>query len=96
VEEVCGDIAIYVDPHDAADIARGIKQALEEPDQQRQAAIEAGLDRAGKYSWARTASELEALITPLLLARRNAETRTPKLLPRSGPRSSIRTADAEW
>jgi glycosyltransferase involved in cell wall biosynthesis len=72
VEEVCGDAAIYVDPHDAADVARGIELALEEPEQQRHAAIEAGLARAHEYSWARTAAELEALIAPLLL-RHHAE-----------------------
>jgi glycosyltransferase involved in cell wall biosynthesis len=67
VEEVCGDAAIYVDPHDAADVARGIERVLEEPEQQRQAAIAVGFARAHQYSWARTAGELEALITPLLL-----------------------------
>jgi glycosyltransferase involved in cell wall biosynthesis len=97
IEEVCGDVAIYVDPHDAADVARGIKHALEEPPQHRRAVIESGLARARGYNWTRTASELDALIVPLLLEPAGVRRRTPRRKqPDKELRSRSRTPGAVW
>lgn len=52
--EVAGDAALYCDPFDVADIARALRTMLtDEPLRQR--AIAAGLERAKRYDWDRTA-----------------------------------------
>ena len=50
-EEVAGGAAVLVDPHDAADIARGISDALRDADELRAA----GRARAAECTWERTA-----------------------------------------
>jgi glycosyltransferase involved in cell wall biosynthesis len=49
--EVAGDAAVFVNPEDAADIRRGIEQALADPEPLR----ERGLGRAATFTWERTA-----------------------------------------
>jgi glycosyltransferase involved in cell wall biosynthesis len=49
--EVGGDAAEYVDPHDVADIAAGIRRVLVEPSLRARLAA-AGPKRAGEFSWA--------------------------------------------
>ena len=46
--EVCGDAAVLFDPRDADDVARGVLEALE----RREELVAAGLDRAGRFTWA--------------------------------------------
>ena len=52
--EVGGDAALYVNPHDPADIAEKVIQATED-DSLRAVMIARGLDRARQFSWRRTA-----------------------------------------
>jgi glycosyltransferase involved in cell wall biosynthesis len=54
--EVCGDCAVLVDPENDGDLARAMKEVLEEPDKAR-ALAERGRARAGEFSWERTARE---------------------------------------
>jgi glycosyltransferase involved in cell wall biosynthesis len=51
IPEVAGDAAVLVEPGDAAALADGIERALAD----RQRLVEAGLERARRYSWAQTA-----------------------------------------
>jgi glycosyltransferase involved in cell wall biosynthesis len=67
IEECCGTAAIYVDPHDHADIARGIERALTETEEEREAAIREGVRRASEFTWARAAHGLDDLVHDLLL-----------------------------
>ena len=50
--EVGGDAAIYVDPHDPASIAAGIKSAI---GSNRAKFVQAGLNRVKSFSWDKTA-----------------------------------------
>jgi glycosyltransferase involved in cell wall biosynthesis len=50
--EVAGDAAVMVDPADPVDIRRGIEKALADPEPLRAA----GLRRAARFTWERTAS----------------------------------------
>ena len=54
--EVCGDAAIYVDPHDPLDIARGIIRVLGE-DSLRNELVGKGLVRAAGFSWKASAEK---------------------------------------
>jgi glycosyltransferase involved in cell wall biosynthesis len=54
--EVCGDAALYVDPHDVNSIAEGIHKVLTDDDL-RQSLIEKGLERAKLFSWEKSAKE---------------------------------------
>jgi glycosyltransferase involved in cell wall biosynthesis len=53
IPEVAGEAAVLVDPGDAAALAGGIERALADRDR----LVEAGLERARRYSWAQTAQE---------------------------------------
>ncbi len=54
--EVCGDAACYVDPHDVEDISRGIHEVMSD-DALRETMTRKGLERAGLFSWERSARE---------------------------------------
>jgi glycosyltransferase involved in cell wall biosynthesis len=51
VPEVAGDAAVLVEPGDAEALAEGIRRALGD----RERLVAAGLERAGRFSWAETA-----------------------------------------
>jgi len=65
IEEACGSVAVYVDPSDPDDIARGIEQVLHGSDDERATALSEGRARAAPYTWERAAAILDALITEL-------------------------------
>jgi glycosyltransferase involved in cell wall biosynthesis len=55
--ETCGDAAVYVDPNDAADIARAINALVADPE--RCTALRyAGIERARSYTWNDAANRL--------------------------------------
>lgn len=54
--EVAGDAAVYVDPTDTADIAAGLERALSDTEL-RSRLVEAGIQRARRFSWSRCGSE---------------------------------------
>jgi glycosyltransferase involved in cell wall biosynthesis len=51
LREVAGPAAVYVDPHDSEDIARGLAEAAERRDE----LVDAGRQRAAAFSWQQTA-----------------------------------------
>ncbi len=55
--EVVGDAGILVDPYDVEDIARGIRSILELDEAQRRNLVDAGLERARKFTWEETAKQ---------------------------------------
>lgn len=50
LSEVASDAALLVDPSDPGDIARGIEELLDRPDR-RSRLIDAGVERAARYTW---------------------------------------------
>jgi glycosyltransferase involved in cell wall biosynthesis len=58
-EELAQDAGVLVDPHDPADIARGLERVLREPSLARELR-EAGPRRAAEYTWERTAELVRA------------------------------------
>jgi len=54
--EVCGDAAIYVDPHDITDIAQKIRMILNDESLQ-QKLIAKGLEHVKAFTWEKTAKE---------------------------------------
>ncbi len=63
--EVGGDAALYVDPHDPADIAQKVIQAVEDSTT-RAGLVQKGLERAGEFTWARTAQATLAVYDEVL------------------------------
>jgi len=63
--EVGGEAALYVDPHDPADMAAKVRQATEDTARRAQM-IEKGLARARHLSWRRTAEATLALYDEVL------------------------------
>jgi glycosyltransferase involved in cell wall biosynthesis len=63
--EVCGDAALYCDPHDPVDIARSIDVVMRDPNLQA-ALTRSGFERAGAFTWDRTACGLAALLDELI------------------------------
>jgi len=57
MEEIAGDAAVLVDPHDVTAIAEGISQA----EARRVELVPLGLARAGEFTWERAADRVEAL-----------------------------------
>lgn len=55
--EVAGDAALYCNPFDVADIARGITE-LDKNESLREALIQKGLERSKKFSWNFTAEKI--------------------------------------
>ncbi|MFZ4551238.1 MAG: glycosyltransferase family 4 protein [Aquabacterium sp.] len=68
VTEVCGDAAIYFDPHDPEELAARIKTFFANPEL-RDRLINAGLQRAAQYSWAEAARINIGVIENALKAR---------------------------
>ncbi len=54
--EVCGDAVRYVDPDSPESIAEGIEEVLTD-EELRMSLIEKGIQRAGRFSWERSANE---------------------------------------
>jgi glycosyltransferase involved in cell wall biosynthesis len=63
--EVAGEAAVYCDPFDVADITRAMR-ALVDDAALRERLIAAGLERAKRYTWDRTAEGLWAAIERIL------------------------------
>jgi glycosyltransferase involved in cell wall biosynthesis len=62
--EVCGDAALYCDPHDAVDISRGIARVMGN-DQLRQDLRQRGLSRATQFRWSDAGRALLQLVQRL-------------------------------
>jgi len=63
--EVGGEAALYVDPHDPADIAQKVVQAVEDS-ALRTALVQKGLARASEFTWRRTAEATLAVYDEIL------------------------------
>jgi glycosyltransferase involved in cell wall biosynthesis len=63
--EVAGEAAVYCDPFDVADIARAMRTLVNDAPL-RERLIAAGLERAKRYTWDRTAEGLWAAIERIL------------------------------
>jgi glycosyltransferase involved in cell wall biosynthesis len=63
--EVGGEAALYVDPHDPADIARKVVEVVEHS-ALRAGLVQKGLARAGKFTWRRTAEATLAVYDEIL------------------------------
>jgi glycosyltransferase involved in cell wall biosynthesis len=63
--EVCGDAALYCDPHDPKDIAEKIKQLVENPSLQ-ESLRQKGLEQAKRFTWEKCARETLAVIQKVL------------------------------
>ena len=61
MQEIAGEGAVLVDPDDPADIARGVRDILTEPERHARVAA-AGLARVRQYSWDRCARETLAVL----------------------------------
>jgi glycosyltransferase involved in cell wall biosynthesis len=59
--EVCAEAAAYCDPTDPADVARQLRLILTSSSMQQEMR-EAGLARAARFSWAKSAEQLESLL----------------------------------
>jgi glycosyltransferase involved in cell wall biosynthesis len=59
--EVAGDAALLANPHDPQDIARTMRELLEERGQ-RQTIIDKGKERAAQFSWKKASSRLQDVI----------------------------------
>ena len=62
LRELAGTAAVYVDPLDTDDIARGLEEAVE----RREELVDAGRERAAGFSWSRTAEATLAVYRELL------------------------------
>jgi glycosyltransferase involved in cell wall biosynthesis len=58
VREVCGDAALYFDPHDAEQLTAGMRTVLSEPAAARLERIRRGAERAAAFTWDRSARRL--------------------------------------
>jgi glycosyltransferase involved in cell wall biosynthesis len=63
--EVGGEAALYVDPHDSADIAQKVLQAVEDS-ALRAGLVQKGLARASEFTWRRTAEATLAVYDEIL------------------------------
>lgn len=63
--EVCGEAALYCDPHDPTDIADKIRQLMDDADL-REMLQEKGLERAKQFTWDKCARETFAVIEEVL------------------------------
>jgi glycosyltransferase involved in cell wall biosynthesis len=61
LQEIAGEGAVLVDPDDPADIARGVREVLNDPGRASRVAA-AGLARVKQYSWERCARETLAVL----------------------------------
>jgi glycosyltransferase involved in cell wall biosynthesis len=63
--EVGGEAVLYVDPHNPAEIAEKVRQAVEDP-KLRESLIQKGLERAREFTWRRTAEGTLAVYDEVL------------------------------
>lgn len=63
--ETCGDAALLVDPDDDGEVASALLAAVP-AGETRNRLVEAGLDRAARFAWSRTAERTDAALTELL------------------------------
>lgn len=61
LKEVCGDAAIYFDPHNVEDISEKMKRICSNDSNHRSEKIKMGLDRAKFFSWRKMAKETLAV-----------------------------------
>jgi len=59
--EVAGDAAIYVDPADPADIAKGMESILTD-ERLRRSLVQKGIEQGARFSWRRSAETFRKLI----------------------------------
>lgn len=62
--EVCGDAAIYVDPHDLSSIIHGIEQVTNS-ESLRRGLSEKGIENSKKFSWDISAAKLQEIMSSL-------------------------------
>jgi glycosyltransferase involved in cell wall biosynthesis len=55
IPEICGDAALYFNPEISGDLERGLRDALNSGDRERQ--VGRGLERAQRYNWQTSADE---------------------------------------
>ena len=72
--EVAGSAALYIDPHDAADIAQTIVRVLENP-QLRQELVDSGKLRATMFNWEFTCKDVASTYARLLAGARKESKR---------------------
>lgn len=64
--EVGGDVAVYVDPYDIDDIARGLKSVLEWSSEERTRRATRGKKWSAKFTWQKAAARTLALLQELV------------------------------
>ena len=62
VREVCGDAALYFDPHRAEELAAGMRTILAEGETVRQERVRRGSERAASFTWDRSAQRAGAVL----------------------------------
>jgi len=72
VREVCGDAALYFDPHRADELAAGMRTILAESDSVRRERVQRGDERAATFTWDGSARELAEFCRSELLHARSA------------------------
>ena len=85
MREVCGDAALYCDPHDPGDIADKVRM-LAESSEMREQLRRRGLGRASQFSWERCARETFEVLHRVITERTPVERRDYEWT--SGPRRS--------
>jgi glycosyltransferase involved in cell wall biosynthesis len=85
MREVCGDAALYCDPHDPGDIADKVRM-LAESSEMREQLRRRGLGRASQFSWERCARETFEVLHRVITERTPVERRYYEWT--SGPRRS--------
>ncbi len=85
MREVCGDAALYCDPHDPGDIADKVRM-LAESSEMREQLRRRGLGRASQFSWERCARETFEVLHRVITERTPVERRYYEWS--SGPRRS--------
>ena len=85
MREVCGDAALYCDPHDPGDIADKVRM-LAESSEMREQLRRRGLGRASQFSWERCARETFEVLHRVITERTPVERRYHEWI--SSPRRS--------
>ena len=86
LREVCGEAALYADPHRPAEIARAIRALVDDP-ALRRALRERGMRRAGVFTWEKCARETFGILARVL---EQARSRRGALEPTSAPEPALR------
>lgn len=77
LREVCGNGALYCDPHDPRDIAEKLRMVAQDP-QLRERLRLLGLARVKEFSWKRCARETFAILSAALTSRAKSFVRAPE------------------